>query len=61
MTSGRYESGLSSPINTRRNHQKSQSSIDLSYHNENSLIVLDKDHQPPFIDLEGGKDLASKK
>ena len=25
------------------------------------MIVLDKDHRPPFIDLEGGKDLASKK
>lgn len=33
----------------------------MSYHNEDSLIVLDKAKQPPVIDLEGGTDLELNK
>ena len=41
-------------------HKEAVSEIDLSYHNDDSLIVIPPEERPPVVDIKKGKDLNFK-
>lgn len=41
-------------------HKEQVSEIDLSYHNDDSLIVVPPEERPPIVDIKKGKDLNFK-